>query len=540
MVENDTAARVNRTEDWQHIFGSEVLPQIEAALPDFIRRQRWFGAKSRAIRSTSVIDWGTFNNRQASLALVKVSYEIGEADTYLLPLAIASEKEATILPNAIIATIPSAQGKGVLYDALHNIQAANALIAIIGEAIPVKMNQGEAKGLPSTIFAALRGDNSELPAKLVATEQSNSSVIYGSKLIMKLFRKQAAGTNPDIEIGRYLTEKASFHNIAPFGGSIEYQNERGTYAFAMLQGLVPNEGDGWEWTLKQLEAYYEKASARTFPLQEAANLPEGFESLSKVVLPAQICDAIGSYLEVAATLGRRTAEMHAALGANTSNEAFAPQPFSAKNTEVLHEQLIANATNAFEALNQTLTRLPSDITEAAGLAIGRQSQIFDQLSQRTYGVFGGQQIRVHGDYHLGQLLRTKSDFVILDFEGEPARTIGERRAKQSPLKDVAGMLRSFSYAAFASLTRYSTQHSIDPSSLEPWSHLWEKAVFAEFLKAYRQVLEGSPILPNQADFQPMLEAFVLDKALYELIYELNNRPTWVRVPLHGILSLSGE
>jgi maltose alpha-D-glucosyltransferase/alpha-amylase len=538
MAASETTVNVTSAERWQQLFNPEVLPRIETALPDFIRRQRWFGSKSRVIHATSVIDWGTLNRQQASLALVKVSYEIGGDDTYLLPLAIAPAEEAAIQPDAIVTVITLAHGKAVVYDALRNTQAANALLAIIGEAAQVKMGQGEAKGRPSSIFSALRGDSAELPARLVGTEQSNSSIIYGSKLIMKLFRKQATGINPDIEIGRYLTEQGSFHNIAPFGGSIEYRNKGGDYAFAMLQGLVANLGDGWEWTHTQLEAYYDAVSAKAFPSQEAAGLPNDFESLSKITIPAIIRDAIGSYLEAASTLGQRTAEMHAALGAETDNEAFTPQPFSSADTRALREHLVANANRAFEALNQTLPSLPGDAMDSARLALSRRDQIIHQLNRQTSGHLGGQQIRVHGDYHLGQLLRTESDFMILDFEGEPARTIEERRAKQSPLKDVAGMLRSFSYAAFASLTRYSTRRSVDPATLEPWSHLWEKAVFAEFLRAYRKVLEGSPILPGQTDFQPMLEAFVLDKAIYELIYELNNRPTWVRVPLHGILSLS--
>jgi len=146
---------------------------------------------------------------------------------------------------------------------------------------------------------------------------------------------------------------------------------------------------------------------------------------------------------------------------------------------------------------------------------------------------------VHGDYHLGQVLRTKSDFVILDFEGEPARSLDERRSKQSPLKDVAGMLRSYSYAAFASLTRFTTRRPQDAERLEPWAQLWERSVIAEYLRAYREALAGSPIVPADGkEFQSLLEAFVLDKALYELIYELNNRPTWVRIPLNGIVSLT--
>jgi maltose alpha-D-glucosyltransferase/alpha-amylase len=245
------------------------------------------------------------------------------------------------------------------------------------------------------------------------------------------------------------------------------------------------------------------------------------------------------YLEAASTLGRRTGEMHAALGASTTDEAFAPIAFSRADSISLGMQMLSTAARAFDALSGALAHLPNDTLEAASRVLSWRERIFERLIERTSGELGGMQIRVHGDYHLGQVLRTESDFVILDFEGEPARTLEERRAKQSPLKDVAGMLRSFSYAAFTALTRYTTQRPEELGSFECWAHLWENAVTVEFLKAYRKPLEGSAILPATG-FEALLEAFVLDKALYELIYELNNRPLWVKVPLHGILSLSQE
>jgi maltose alpha-D-glucosyltransferase/alpha-amylase len=228
-----------------------------------------------------------------------------------------------------------------------------------------------------------------------------------------------------------------------------------------------------------------------------------------------------------------------ALGSATTDEAFDPEPFTAKDSESLRKQLVENATRAFDALKDNLSRLPDEMVEPAGLVLSRRSFIFERLHLLTSSEFGGMRTRVHGDYHLGQVLRAKSDFVILDFEGEPARSLAERRAKQSPLKDVAGMLRSFSYAAFASLSRFTTRRPQDAEKLEPWTHLWEKAVVAEFLRAYRQAAAGSPILPAEpSEFQSLLQAFVLDKALYELVYELNNRPAWVRIPLSGIVSLT--
>lgn len=406
-----------------------------------------------------------------------------------------------------------------------------ALLALIANADSVPMKNGTVRGLPSSIFGSLRGYEEYLSVRRGSAEQSNSSVFFGDRLIMKLFRKQQPGINPDTEIGRYLTEHSGFLNIAPFGGSIEYAagpaSGAATYTLAMLQGLVANEGDGWEWTLNELDRYFESTIGAVFPQVEA---PEA--------LPDRVRQSLGPYLDASATLGRRTGELHVALGQPITDEDFNPEPFTTSDAVGLHEKVWSNAARAFDALKESVASQPQETADLAGVVLGRQEAIFDRLGAVASTEFGGLRTRVHGDYHLGQVLRTGSDFVILDFEGEPARPLAERRGKQSPLKDVAGMLRSFSYAAFAGLTRFTDRKPQDVERLEPWAGLWERVVSAEFLKAYRLVVSGSPIVPSQPSaFQALLEAYVLDKAFYELVYELNNRPTWVRIPLHGILSL---
>jgi maltose alpha-D-glucosyltransferase / alpha-amylase len=307
----------------------------------------------------------------------------------------------------------------------------------------------------------------------------------------------------------------------------------------MLQGLVANEGDGWQWTLDELDRYYEARVSDTFPADDAAKLPTGFLELAETLLPKAMNNTIGSYLNAAQTLGRRTGELHVALASPTDDVAFAPEPFTAADFRTMRDGLLENASRTFDALEDNLEKLPDDAAEDARMLLSRRSAIFDRLHEATLRNAGGMRIRIHGDYHLGQVLRTESDFVLLDFEGEPARSLEERRAKQSPLKDVAGMLRSFSYAAAAALMHFTTRHSQDEGRGDRWAHLWEQTVTAEFLKAYTEVAQGSAMLPEDAStFQSLLEVYVLEKALYELFYELNNRPDWVRIPLRGILSLS--
>lgn len=325
--------------------------------------------------------------------------------------------------------------------------------------------------------------------------------------------------------------------MAAFGGSIEYSPEEGEGAtLAMLQAAVPNEGDGWEWTLEELDRYYESSVAAEFPevnLQTHASLREKLEEI-----PEAAREHAGLSMEAASMLGRRTAEMHLALASDPEEPDFAPEAMESGDLVALQTELAKNAARAFDALKANLARLPDDAVEAAGLVLSRRTALLDRFSRLTAVHDSGAKIRVHGDYHLGQVLRSKGDFVILDFEGEPARTLAERRAKQSPLKDVAGMVRSFSYAAYSAMSHFTARRPADADVLEPWARLWETSVTAEYLRAYRETMEGSTIVPQTIEgFEAMLRIFALDKALYELNYELNHRPDWVSVPLNGILYL---
>ena len=535
---------VASAQDWQAVLQGYGRHRLEKKLlPEFLPHQRWFGGKSRKIESTKIVDTASFNRGNSAMVLIEVAYDDGESDVYLLPLGMSFGHEAAELqekfPNAVVSPVGSTDGPGVLRDGLFRDDALQALLNLIATRGKIDWEQGSSVGLPSSVFPSLRGECPELKPRRISGEQSNSSIVYGDRLIMKVFRRQQSGLNPDTEIGKFLTEKTSFANIAAFGGSIEYRNGSTSYTLAMLQGLVANEGDGWQWTLDELDRFYESRLGEQFPAAESEMFPTGFEALSRFSIPKRVRDSIGLYLDAAATLGRRTGELHLALASDASDDAFRALPFGAEESQVLQTQLVDNATMAFDALKDNLARLPDDTVESAGLILSRRRAFFDRLRELTSSEAGGQQTRIHGDYHLGQVLRTKSDFVILDFEGEPARSLEERRAKQSPLKDVAGMLRSYGYAAFASLTRYTTRRPQDAEKLEPWAHLWERSVVAEYLKAYRDALAGSPIIPSHpAAFQALLEAYVLDKALYELVYELNNRPAWVRIPLNGILSLT--
>jgi maltose alpha-D-glucosyltransferase/alpha-amylase len=306
----------------------------------------------------------------------------------------------------------------------------------------------------------------------------------------------------------------------------------------MLQGLVPNEGDGWKWTLEELDRYYEETARIPYPGQEGDGASD-LVSLAELPVSELAKNHVGLYLDAAATLGRRTAEMHLALAAPTNDPAFTPESMNADDLRAVLKDIREHAARVFDVLKDTVSQLPDDIVECAGLVLSRRRQILDRFRQVGTDNLLALRTRIHGDYHLGQVLRYRSDFIILDFEGEPARSLAERRAKQSPMKDVAGMLRSFSYAAYATLMNYTARRPDDLGRMMPWAKVWERSVSAEFLRAYRATSLGSPHVPaGSSEFRKLLDAYLLDKALYELLYELNNRPTWVRIPLEGILSLT--
>ncbi len=518
------------------------LDLLQRSLPSYLQRQRWFGAKSRTIESVRIADWATLpGETSTALLLLDISYTGGVGDTYQLPLTYTSGAEAEKLlathASAILATLNSVSGPVVLHDALSREETRQLLLSLIEQGKPLSLNSGDTlQGHASSAFAATRG-TAPLPARTGSAEQSNTSILYGGKLIMKLFRRLQPGENPDTEIGRFLTEEAHFPRIAPFLGDITLTPKDGEpTTLAMLQGLVENEGDGWEWTLDELGRYYESSANCPLP----THLGGAASFLSDMPVPREAREHAGLYLDAAALLGRRTAEMHLALATPTNDAAFAAEPFTTANLLADAHRIDAQINLTLDALKRGMAQLTDLTADAAALLLSQRIELFARahaISSIQPGA-AGRRTRIHGDYHLGQILRAKNDFVILDFEGEPARSLAERRAKQSPLKDVAGMLRSFSYAAYAGLDQFTQRHPEAARAAEPWGQLWQNAVSTEFLRAYKAAIAAKPhLIPQAAEAELLLNAYLLEKSLYELLYELNNRPAWVRIPLTGILAL---
>ena len=518
--------------------GLEILQQ---RLITYLPHQRWFGAKSRAIQTVEVLDFAEFPGIDAVLVFIQLIYDDGSTSVYQLPLTITMGEEAARFrvsdAASIVATVSTPAGPAILHDAVASEAVRQAIFNLIETNCELRTRTGVLRGHRSGAFAAIRAVD-PLPGRTGSAEQSNTSIFYGTKLIMKLFRRLQPGENPDTEIGRFLTETALFTRIPPFLGDITISSESGEpTTIAMLQGLVENEGDGWQWTLNELSRYYH--SVVTLPSPHYLGAYPTF--LSEKESPALARKHAGLYLDAAALLGRRTAEMHLALATPTDNPAFIAESFTANDLTADASRIDTQLSLSLGALNRGMSRLTGVTADSAALVPTRCNDLFSRggaIASASPADFG-RRIRIHGDYHLGQVLRASEDYVILDFEGEPARTLAARRAKQSPLKDVAGMLRSFSYAAYAAMNAFAESRPEEVKNLESWSDLWQNAVSTEFLHAYRSSIDSTDphLIPQPPQAHLLLNAYLLEKALYELLYELDNRQTWIRIPLAGILTL---
>ena len=546
---------VTLADSWLEILQGRGRAQLEAALPDHLQNQRWFGGKGRTIQSASLQEMVPLGkgaeDPRACLCFVRVEYTEGEPETYLVPLSYSSGAAADQLlheiPQAVLARLELKHGeRGALFDALRDPAFCASLLEAIARRRRYPGVSGRLVAWQSSTFRRLRGvSDGSLEPTPVEAEQSNSSVVYGERFILKLFRRLGAGVNPELEVGRFLTDKTSFTGFPPVAGAIEYQREHDApLTLAILHGFVPNEGDAWQYTLDALSGYYGRCQPGAAPWTGDAGAPPARSplDLSSTPPPSLAREIIGSYLPAVELLGRRTAELHLALASHPEDPEFAPEPFTPMYQGSLCQSMLTATTRAFQSLRRGLAGVPDAAHDDARSLLERDQELRQRFRRLRDQPCSALRFRYHGDFHLGQVLSTGRDFVIIDFEGEPARPLSQRRVKRSPLRDVAGMLRSLHYAAYAA--SLGLVAGVDPGDfppLEPWARFWHLWVSRAYLTGYLAVADGSPLLPAaHEERRVLLDAFLLDKALYELLYELNNRPTWVGIPLRGILQLLDE
>ncbi len=501
----------DRVVPWRIGMAERLRKQFETeVLPRFVARERWYAAKGEAIRRVALADHALLKHGRQSwlLALANVETESGEPARYFMPFALAWEDEeerSRALAPATIAKVRQQAQVGVLADATQDPEFCGALVEAIGAGSELPTAHGKIVFKPTRAFARLAGaPESRRPVARPPGSSSNTVMQLGHRLFLKTYRRVRTGLNPELEVGRFLTDVAEFAHCVPLAGSVEYVDANGVASsLALLQAYVENQGDGWSFTVDYVARRIEaRAADETF----------------------------GDYAALAQALGRRIAELHRAFAAGT-DAAFAPEPVARDDLAAWARQIRYEAQATFERLQRRRDDLSPTARADADALLGAREAALAAIAVPEGEA--GKKIRHHGDFHLGQVLLRDNDWIIIDFEGEPARSLEERRAKHSPLRDVAGMLRSFDYAAAAAVERVAVGG--EGAAPAAQARAWEGVARRAFVDAYREA--AGALYPAAAP--ALLRLFELQKAYYELRYELDNRPSWAAIPLAGIKRLLG-
>lgn len=553
LVYDDVSAEIPLIEvrdAWPQLLGGRSRKVFEAALPEILQRRRWFSGKGQDIDEAHVADvipmpletdWGRVD---AALTFIEVSYEKGAAQTFVLPLAHVEGAMAQRMVEdhswaALVRTRIPDHEDGLLFDAVDLPQFRSALLEMVATK-PTKGNRSRIKARRSRTWTNVH-EGLSLDSSPMRAEQSNTSLVFGDELVFKLYRRLDEGLNPDVEIGRHLTEHSEFESFPALLGDLEYRASPGrTSTLGVVQRFVKNQGDAWTVMQSEVGRFCEDVLAHSENFARVRpygpRRPSSTTKLSEDSLA--LVRGLAPRIEL---LGRRTAEMHVALAESKSDPEFAAESFTLHYQRGLYQSMRSHASRTLDQLERRLKRLPDDVRGPATELLSRRKEIFRAFEQSVKnGQLTGARIRCHGDYHLGQVLDTGKDWVIIDFEGEPARPMSERRIKRSPLRDVAGMLRSFDYVYAEGLRHQVVTGSVQPGSdqhdlLSRVLLRWVEVVADIYTHAYVEAMKGTGMLPGSAlGLDRLLGAYLLEKAIYELAYELNNRPKLIPIPIAGV------
>ncbi|HKI37073.1 MAG TPA: maltose alpha-D-glucosyltransferase [Gemmataceae bacterium] len=537
-------------DDWRNVFKGKAREALAEALAAYLPGCPWFRGRRRTIDTASVLDAVPLGEESvaAHVVLVRVEYTEGDPETYVLPVAFAGAAGAAAvgerLPHAGMARLrvrprgkpaPEAE-EGILFDPLGEPAFCQALLRAVRDDRRVRGGAGELAAWPLESFAGLAELVASEPAvSLMKGEQSNTSVTYGDRLILKVFRRDEPGVHPELEVGRFLQEQTSFRAAAPVAGAVEYRPFRGEpMTLAVLHGQVAHQGDAWGYTRDSLGLYFERALMLPIPAEELPLPNRPLLELAGEEVPVLAQEVIGSYLASVQTIGERTAELHLALASDPNDSAFAPEPFTTLFQRSQYQSLRSQARQVLELLRKRLPELPEELRGPAREVLEREATLLERARTILDRKIGGQRTRTHSDYHLAQLWFTGRDFVVIDFEGDSSRPLSDRRHKRSPLRDVASMLRSFDYATQSALTEGGLRPE-DALRLGPWARLWQLWVSVGFVRAYLAAAGGAAFLPaNRNDLGLLLDFHLLKRAVYELRSGLTAGSPRVRVPLQGL------
>ncbi|HYF66968.1 MAG TPA: maltose alpha-D-glucosyltransferase [Ohtaekwangia sp.] len=547
LINQEKSLPLLRAKTWEQVIsksGREIL-EVQI-LEGYMQNLRWFGGKGRAIEDIKIINTATLlpGENPATILLIEVRYKSGLPEMYQLPVSFAqgllAQKLIEGCPQSVIARLEIDGEEGVMYDAIYGLELQETLVQRMAadEVTSIEHNTLVFHG-QEKLKEYIRTQEKVKP-RVLGGEQSNTSIIYDNKFFLKLFRKVDRAINPDVEIIQFLTAKTEFKNIPAYAGFIEWRFENETMVLGLLQEMIESSSDAWTYMLDRLDDFNENILSKTdliitsVPLRDNVIEPIDFEEIPEdmqELLEASVAERV--YM-----LGVRTGEMHHALGSGIADPDFRPEPYSLHYQRSLYAGLQSLVRSTFENLARNIKTLPEEVKQEARDVMNMKDDIlaiFKRIYEKKIDVV---KIRIHGDYHLGQVLFTGKDFVITDFEGEPARSFSERRLKRAALRDVAGMVRSFHYAAYGSLFLDNQIRKEDYPKLIPFIEQWFHYMSGIFMKAYLDTVEGSTFIPQEkSELEILTTTFLLEKAIYELNYELNNRPDWVIIPLRGIQSI---
>ncbi|MFZ6010111.1 MAG: maltose alpha-D-glucosyltransferase [Bacteroidota bacterium] len=523
---------------WERLFDNynEVRIFERKVLPPFMKKCRWFGGKAKVISKIGIhkviplkVDGDTH-----FLTIIEVHYVQRLPELYFLPVTfvlsdnILERVEYTLQSVVCRAEI---QGKaGFIMDSSYDKAFRDNLFASMEKGARIKDDEGGVLEFNASVFAKLNAKDVE--SKILKADQSNTAIIYNDKYFFKFYRKLEKEINPDLEIVRFLTENTTFQNCPKYAGSVEYRDAEGKIiVFGLLQEKVDNQGEAWTMSVDSVGRFYERVitKAKNIKLPKLVNKP----AIKFEEAPELIQEFIGrGFYERVVRLGQRTAEMHMALASDSSNLAFAPESFTANYQRALYSSLRKLMRDRFNLLENSMGKLMPEAQELAKKVLALEDKILESFGEVYQTKINAVKTRIHGDFHLGQVLFTGKDFVIIDFEGEPGFSFSERRLKKNPFKDVAGMMRSFHYAAFGKLLLNENYRDRDLEFLEQAAEQWQHYIGRFYLGAYMERIGMGTNLSVENDI--LIRTFLIEKAIYELGYELNGRPDWTIIPLRGI------
>ncbi len=551
----DRVPAIEVTGVWHNLFAAPTVENLERILPAYLQTQRWFTGKGGTPTSARIVENISIGHDDARMLLVQVEFAAGEAKRFVLPVTFRKETSepphAETMPpeHACIArlTIKSDSEQdqtGVLFDALADKAFSQTLLDAFTRHRRFRGLNGELLARTTPAFHRLRiQPQTPLEPTPIKTGQNNTSIAYGDQFVVKVFRWVDEGANPEVEIGQALAEKTAFTQLAPLAGTLTYQaGDRSPMIWASLAKFVPHEGDAWQYTVEAVRRYFEHVLTRHEQRPDPTVPNVSFLDVVQEDLPPLAGEWIGSYLEAARQMGRRTAQLHLALGSISSDPAFSPEPFTPAYQRSTFQTARTWVFRTGQLLRGLVQSLPAGAQADAHMVLGREGDIIQYLRAIVGRHVTAQRIRCHGDFRLDNLLYTGKDFVIIDFEGETLRPLINRRHKRSPLRDVAGWLHSM-YFAVQTVLQDEHLRPEDRPTIEPWAHFWQWWVSAAFVKAYLEVANTStaPFLPkSREEMQIVLDYCLLGRGIYELRYHLLNHPDRSQIPLRALLHLLHE